>query len=108
MAKNSDPADDQPDENAGKLGYKILATVGGVAGTTVARKAVDTGWRAATGRKPPENPEHPDVRWSEAATWAVVSGVVVALSKLLAKRRIAATWRRASGELPPGLEHPRK
>jgi hypothetical protein len=111
MAKRSDPVEDKTedtDKDAGKLGYKILTGVGAAAGMAVARKALDTGWKAATGRKPPENPEHPDVRWSEAATWAVASGVVVALGKLLAQRRIAATWRRASGELPPGLEHTRK
>jgi hypothetical protein len=109
MAKHSDPADETADDkNAGKLGYKILASVGAAAGTTVARKALDTGWRTATGKKPPENPEHPDVRWSEAVTWAIASGVVVALGKLLTQRRIAATWRRASGELPPGLDNPRR
>jgi hypothetical protein len=111
MAKHTDTTDDTADaseKNAGKLGYKILASVGAAAGTTVARKALDTGWKATTGRKPPEQPEHPDVRWSEAATWAVASAVVVALGKLLTQRRIAATWRRASGELPPGLDHPRK
>jgi hypothetical protein len=112
MAKRTDTTHTEPDNKAdagtGKLGYKILASIGAAAGTTVARKALDTGWRTATGKKPPENPEHPDVRWSEAATWAVASAVVVALGKLLAQRRIAATWRRASGELPPGLEHPAK
>lgn len=112
MAKHTqttdEPADGASEKNAGKLGYKILASVGAAAGTTVARKVLDTGWKTATGKKPPEKPEHPDVRWSEAATWAVASAVVVALGKLMAQRRIAATWRRASGELPPGLEQTRK
>jgi hypothetical protein len=112
MAKRTESRDTEAggtaDAGTGKLGYKILASIGAAAGTTVARKALNTTWRTATGKKPPENPEHPDVRWSEAASWAVASAVVVALGKLLAQRRIAATWRRASGELPPGLDHPAK
>jgi hypothetical protein len=94
------------DQNAGKLGYKILAGLGAAVGTTVARKALEGGWKTATGKKPPANPEHPDVKWGEAASWAAASAAVVALGKLLAQRRVAATWRRASGTLPPGMDHP--
>jgi hypothetical protein len=110
MAKRSDDRSESPeavaDHNAGKLGYKVLAGVGAAVGATVARKALDTGWKTATGKKPPANPEHPDVKWGEAATWAAVSAAIIALGKLLAQRRVAATWRRASGELPPGMEEP--
>jgi Protein of unknown function (DUF4235) len=111
MAKHTDlpgTADGADEKNAGKLGYKIMTGAAAAVGTTVARKALDTGWRATTGRKPPEKPEHPDVRWGEAAAWAVGSAAIAALFKLLAQRRIAATWRRASGELPPGLDQPHK
>jgi hypothetical protein len=116
MAKRSDkhiepvePAPDSArDKDSGKLGYKILASLGAVAGTTVARKAVTASWKKATGKEPPANPEHPDVRWTEAASWAAASAAVIALAKLLAQRRVAATWQRASGLLPPGLDDPPK
>jgi hypothetical protein len=88
----------------GKLGYKIMATVSALLGAAVARKILTIGWKAATGKEPPANPEHPDVTWAEAASWAVASGVVVGLVKLVAQRQVAATWHRASGELPPGME----
>lgn len=109
MAKHTEPstvpsADAPTDKNAGKLGYKIIAGLSAAVGTTVARKALEGGWKTATGKKPPENPEHPDVKWAEAATWATASAAIVALGKLLAQRRVAATWRRASGELPPGMD----
>jgi Protein of unknown function (DUF4235) len=98
-----------PDEkNVGKVGYKILAAIGATAGTSVARKALNIGWKSATGKEPPANPEHPDVRWGEAASWAAASAAVVALGKLLAQRRVAATWQRASGVLPPGLDETTK
>jgi len=92
------------EKNAGKLGYKIMAGAGAAVGTSVARRALDSTWKKATGKEPPANPEHPDVRWVEAASWAAASAAILALGKLIAQRRVAATWRRASGELPPGLE----
>jgi hypothetical protein len=108
MAKRKDtrldPTEPAPDAKPGKVGYKILAGLGAAVSTAVGQKALDRGWKTATGKEPPTNPEHPDVRWGEAATWAVASASIVALAKLLAQRRVAATWRRASGELPPGLE----
>jgi hypothetical protein len=99
-------ADDGAAQRPGGAGYKILATLGAIAATAATRKALAAAWQAVTGRQPPENPEHPDLKWGEAATWAAASAVVVALGKLAAQRRIAATWRRASGELPPGLDQP--
>jgi hypothetical protein len=113
MAKNTGNGDgsaahDDAQDRPGGAGYKILATVGAIAATAAARKAMAGTWRAVTGRQPPENPEHPDLKWGEAATWAAASAAVAALGKLAAQRRIAATWRRASGELPPGLDQPPK
>jgi hypothetical protein len=97
-------ADAAPDKDSGKLGYKILASIGATIGATVARKVLTTGWKSATGKEPPENPEHPSVRFGEAASWAAASAAVVALARLFAQRRIAATWQRASGTLPPGMD----
>lgn len=91
-------------DDDGKSGYKIMAMGSALLGAAVARKLLTVGWKAATGKEPPANPEHPDVTWGEAVSWAVVSGVVVALVKLVAQRQVAATWKRASGELPPGME----
>jgi NhaP-type Na+/H+ or K+/H+ antiporter len=92
------------DDNSGKSGYKIIALVSSLAGATIARKVLTLVWTKATGKEPPANPEHPDVTWAEAMAWAGVSGIVVAMAKLVAQRQAAATWHRASGELPPGME----
>jgi Protein of unknown function (DUF4235) len=95
---------DDSGKDDGKAGYKIMAMAAALLGAAVARKILTIGWKAATGKEPPANPEHPDVTWAEAASWAAVSGVVVGLVKLVAQRQVAATWHRASGELPPGME----
>jgi hypothetical protein len=109
MAHRSDKDSDtsaEPDQNqnAGKLGYKIFASLGAAVGATVARKTLTAGWKKATGKEPPANPEHPDVRWGEALSWAIASAAAVAAAKVMAQRRVAATWQRASGVLPPGLD----
>ena len=109
MAKRSDKQNETPIEPAqqqdsGKVGYKILATLGAAASTLVARKVVKATWKTATGKEPPSNPARSDVTWSEAVTWAVLSAAAVAAAKVMAQRRVAATWQRASGVLPPGLD----
>jgi hypothetical protein len=92
------------DSEQGKVGHKVLSGVGAAATAAVARKVLTSGWRKATGNEPPADPANPDVRWREAAGWAAASAAVVAVARLLAQRRVAATWRRASGVLPPGMD----
>jgi hypothetical protein len=91
-------------DSSGKLGHKVLSGVSAAATTAVARKVLTKGWKTATGKEPPEDPAHPDVRWREAVGWAVASAAVVAVARLIAQRRVAETWRRASGTLPPGMD----
>ena len=46
-----------------------LMGLGATLGATVAaRKAITATWKLATGKKPPSNPEHPDVSLGEAVT----------------------------------------
>ncbi|HEX3900518.1 MAG TPA: DUF4235 domain-containing protein [Mycobacteriales bacterium] len=100
MAASSDSDQD----TSGKLGHKVMSGVGAAATAAVARKVLTSGWKRATGNEPPADPANPDVRWREAAGWAAASAAVVAVARLLAQRRVAATWRRASGVLPPGMD----
>jgi hypothetical protein len=91
-------------DNSGKLGHKVLSGVGAAATTAVAQKVLKKGWTKATGKEPPADPAHPDVKWREAVGWAAASATVVAVARLFAQRRVAETWRRASGSLPPGMD----
>jgi hypothetical protein len=101
MASKSDA---QADDGEGKLGYKVMAMLATLVGAFLARKTLAFAWRTTTGKEPPANPEHPAVTWPEAATWAVVSGAFVGLARLVAQKKVAATWHRSTGHLPPGLE----
>jgi thiazole synthase ThiGH ThiG subunit len=91
------------DSGGSKL-WTVLSLVSAFGAATVAKKALDTGWRAATGKHPPENPADPDVQMAEAVAWAVVSGTFVALARMLAQRRAATYYRRSAGHLPPQLQ----
>jgi CDP-diglyceride synthetase len=91
-------------DDGGKHGYKALATIAALIGALVARKSLAFAWKIATGKEPPANPEHPAVTWPEAITWAVVSGAVVGLARLAAQKKVAASWHRSTGTLPPDVE----
>lgn len=89
------------DDDTGKVGYKAMAAIAALLGALVARKSLALVWKAATGKAPPEKPEHPAVSWSEAVSWAVVSGAVVGVARLAAQKKVAATWHRSTGAPPP-------
>src|SRR5205823_8118844 len=97
--------DDGNDDNgSGKLGYKLMATFASVVGAVAARKVLRVAWKTSTGKQPPANPEHPEVTWGEAISWAVLSGAVVGVARMAAQRKVASSWHRSTGHLPPGLE----
>ncbi|QNN54731.1 DUF4235 domain-containing protein [Nocardioides mesophilus] len=75
-----------------------------VVATVVARKALTTTWKVATGKKPPVNAAHPDVSVGEAVAWATASGVAVGLARMLASRKAAEYYRKSTGHLPANLE----
>jgi uncharacterized protein DUF4235 len=91
------------DGGSSKL-WTVFSLVSALGAAAVAKKALNSGWRAATGKQPPENPADPDVRMGEAVAWAVVSGTFVALARMLAQRRAADYYQRSAGHLPPQLQ----
>lgn len=87
----------------GSTTWKILGTGGAVVAGIAARNLLTTGWKAATGSAPPTNPEHPDVEWHEAVLWAVLSGAVIGVARMLATRKAAEYYRHSTGHLPPDM-----
>jgi hypothetical protein len=66
--------------------FSLLAALFAAA---VARKGLNTVWRLSTGKEPPTNAGDPDIDIGEAVAWAVLSGVIVGLARMLATRRAA-------------------
>lgn len=84
--------------------WSVFSLVSALGAAAVAKKGLNTSWKAATGKQPPENPADPDVQLREAVMWAVVSGTFVALARMLAQRRAAHYYAKSTGHLPPGLQ----
>ena len=84
--------------------WSAFSLVAALGAATVAKKGLNTTWRAATGKNPPANPADPDVNLWEAVAWAAVSGTLIALARMLATRRAANYYARSTGHLPPGLQ----
>jgi Protein of unknown function (DUF4235) len=84
--------------------FTLLGFVATVAATVATRKLLSATWQLATGKEPPNNPEHPDVSIAEAVAWASVSGIAVGLARMLASRKAADYYRRSTGRLPGNLE----
>jgi hypothetical protein len=84
--------------------WSVFSLVAALGAAAMAKKGLNASWKAATGKKPPENPADPDVDIWEAVTWAAVSGTLVALARMLATRKAANYYAKSTGHLPPGLQ----
>ena len=94
------------DRNAATASRDSLsaATTSALGAAALAKKGLNTSWRAATGKNPPENPADPDVSIGEAVMWAAVSGTLIGVARMLASRRAAHYYAKSTGHLPPQLE----
>ncbi len=84
--------------------WKLLGTGGAVLSGIAAKKVITTGWKTVTGHAPPANPEDPDTTWGEALAFAVVSGAIVGVARMLWARRAAVYYRKSTGHLPPKMQ----
>ncbi len=84
--------------------YSAFSLVAAVGAAALAKKGLNTSWRAATGKNPPANPADPDVSIGEAVLWAAVSGTLIGVARMLAARRAAHYYARSTGHLPPQLQ----
>ncbi len=100
MAKSA--VDKEPKEK-GKKTWKMLGSGIAVAAGIATTKALNAGWRTATGKAPPTSPESPEIGGREALAWAGVTGLAMGVAKMYATRRAANYWFRSFGTLPPGM-----
>lgn len=86
------------------IGWRILGGVSAALAGIAARKLLTTGWQKTTGRNPPANPAAPGTEWREALPFALASGAVMGLARMLATRRAAGYYKKSTGHLPAGME----
>ena len=84
--------------------YSAFSLIAAIGAASVAKKGLNTAWRAATGKNPPANPADPDVGMAEAVMFAAVSGTLIGVARMLATRRAANYYARSTGHLPPQLK----
>ena len=97
-------ASDGPTGNGTSKLYSAFSLAAALGAAAVAKKGLNTSWRAATGKNPPANPADPDVKMSEAVLWAAISGTLIGVARMLATRRAANYYARSTGHLPPQLQ----
>jgi len=69
--------------------WSVAAGVATLAAVSIARKALAKGWAASRGAVP-GSAEDERRSWGEAVTFAVVSGAVVGLARMVAQRGVQA------------------
>lgn len=79
------------------LAWKALATAAAVGAGITARKVTDGTWKFVTGSDSPSNPDDPEIGWGEAVAFALVSGSIVGLSRMVANRQAAVVYRKIAG-----------
>ena len=95
---------------SGSKVWSLMGLGATLGATMAARKAMTATWKLSTGKKPPSNPEHPDVSLGEAVSSMLTSppysssGVAVGLARMFATRAAADYYRRSTGHLPANLE----
>lgn len=88
------------------VGSKLVGIGTGIAVRKVSDKVLSGVWRRSRHQEPPADPAAPGTPWGEALSWAVASGVAMAVARLLATRGTATAKMKLTGKAPEGLEGP--
>ncbi|MDP9398125.1 MAG: DUF4235 domain-containing protein [Actinomycetota bacterium] len=89
---------------AGGFLWKALGTGSAIGMGILAKKVATSVWKVAAGKEPPANPADPEVTWREALAWAVASGAIVGIARMVTTRKLADYWVKSTGSLPPDLQ----
>lgn len=88
----------------GPWAWRIIGTASALLAAEVAQRGLTAAWRLATGEDPPNVLEDQETSWSEALAWALLSGAVMGVARLVITRRAAHYYIRTTGELPEALQ----
>lgn len=77
---------------------KIATTGAALLASIVAKKATDGTWSFVTGKEVPDNPDDPDVDIKEAILFALLSGALIAIARMLANRETTKLLGKAQGK----------
>ena len=84
-----------------KTGWRLINAAIGVPVAIGVSRGIAQIWISARPGNPPRRPTEPGVVWSDAAGWAALSAVGVAVGQLVTTRTSATVWRGLTGTEPP-------
>lgn len=85
-------------DKRGDIGIRAASGIAAIGAAFATRKLLTKVWTRITGKEPPAHPEDPDVAWTEAVGWAVVTAIAMSTARLLATRITTQRMTRTSGE----------
>ena len=77
---------------------KLATTGAAIAAGVIARKTTPGTWSFVTGKEAPDNPDDPDIDLKEAILFAILSGAIVAIARMLANRETTKLLGKAQGK----------
>lgn len=77
---------------ATRLDWRIVSAGAAILAGLIADRLLNRSWQAATGKPAPTDPEQPDTRLRDAVLFAVLSGAIIAVARLLAVRGAAKLY----------------
>lgn len=72
------------------LYFKAVAAGAGMIASLAARNISTAVWRAARNEEPPSDPEAASISWGEAIAWSALTGLLVGVANLVARRAAAS------------------
>lgn len=83
--------------------WNIIRLAAMLAAGFAVERVVTAGWKAASGHQPPTDPEDIDTHTGEVILYAVLSGALIAVARVIAIRGAAKAYTKySSGPIPKG------
>ncbi len=89
------------DESRKQLVWKAISAGTAAISVLVTRRVLTAVWQRVGSTPPPEGFTDRKVTWRAALTWAVATGVGIAVARVVAARLSARAWEVAMHEAPP-------
>lgn len=98
LAKAKETLTDLTQPNGRNAGISKTQAFIAFAATTAAaiatRELMESGWRRTLDRDPPKNPASHEVTWKQALVWGTVSGALVGIIRIVARRVSSGAYRK--------------